>query len=160
VKSATGTIQRSLPLNTLSTQPTEVWPLVAYFFLVVTLVGGVMVLSYVIGERHRSHAADEPFESGIVTVGLARLRLAAKFYLIAVFFVIFDVEAVFLFAWAIAFRELGWVGYIEAFIFIVVLGAALAYLWRLGALDWGPARRSTSRSAKDARSPNRAMVSK
>ena len=82
-------------------------------------------------------AADEPFESGIVTVGLARLRLSAKFYLIAVFFVIFDVEAVFLFAWAVAFRELGWPGYIEAVIFIAILGAALAYLWRLGALDWG-----------------------
>jgi NADH-quinone oxidoreductase subunit A len=86
--------------------------------------------------------------------------LAAKFYLIAVFFVIFDVEAMFLFAWAIAFRELGWAGYIEAIIFIAVLGAALAYLWRLGALDWGPPRHSTSRSVKDARSPNRAMVSK
>ena len=62
---------------------------------------------------------------GIVTVGLARLRLSAKFYLIAMFFVIFDVEAVFLFAWAVAFRELGWAGYIEAVIFIGVLGAAL-----------------------------------
>ncbi len=150
-------------MNTSPTQTTEIWPLVAYFFLVVTLVVGVMALSYVIGERHRSRASratDEPFESGIVTVGLARLRLAAKFYLIAVFFVIFDVEAVFLFAWAIAFRELGWAGYIEAVIFIVILGAALAYLWRIGALDWGPARHSTRRSAKDARSPNHAMVSK
>ncbi len=147
-------------LNTPAIQSTELWPLVAYFFLVVVLIAGVMALSYVIGERHKARAADEPFESGIVTVGLARLRLSAKFYLIAVFFVIFDVEAVFLFAWAIAFRELGWAGYIEAVIFIAVLGAALAYLWRLGALDWGPARHSTSRSAKDARSPNHAMVSK
>jgi NADH-quinone oxidoreductase subunit A len=65
------------------------------------------------------------------------LRLSAKFYLIAVFFVIFDVEAVFLFAWAVAFRELGWAGYIEAVIFIAILGAALGYLWRQGALDWG-----------------------
>lgn len=147
-------------MNTPAIQSTGLWPLVAYFFLVVVLIAGVMALSYVIGERHKARAADEPFESGIVTVGLARLRLSAKFYLIAVFFVIFDVEAVFLFAWAIAFRELGWAGYIEAVIFIAVLGAALAYLWRLGALDWGPARHSTSRSAKDARSPNHAMVSK
>ena len=127
-------------MNASATQATEIWPLVAYFFLVVTLVGGVMALSYIIGERHRSKATDEPFESGIVTVGLARLRLSAKFYLVAVFFVIFDVEAVFLFAWAVAFRELGWPGYIEAVIFIAILGAALAYLWRLGALDWGPKR--------------------
>ncbi len=117
-------------------QSTELWPLVAYSFLVVVLIAGVVALSYVIGERHKARAADEPFESGVVTVGLARLRLSAKFYLIAVFFVIFDMEAVFLFAWAIAFRELGWAGYIEAVIFIFILGAALAYLWRLGALDW------------------------
>lgn len=119
-----------------------------------------MALSYIMGERHRSKATDEPFESGIVTVGLARLRLSAKFYLIAVFFVIFDVEAVFLFAWAVAFRELGWPGYIEAIIFISILGAALAYLWRLGALDWGPPRHSAGRFAKDSRSPNHAVVSK
>jgi NADH-quinone oxidoreductase subunit A len=122
-------------LNTPA-QLTEVWPLVAYFLLVIALTGAVLLLSHVIGERHSAGAADEPFESGIVTVGLARLRLSAKFYLIAMFFVIFDVEAVFLFAWAVAFRELGWAGYIEAVIFIGVLGAALAYLWKLGALDW------------------------
>jgi NADH-quinone oxidoreductase subunit A len=126
-------------LNTPA-QLTEVWPLVAYFLLVIALTGAVLLLSHVIGERHSAGAADEPFESGIVTVGLARLRLSAKFYLIAMFFVIFDVEAVFLFAWAVAFRELGWAGYIEAVIFIGVLGAALAYLWKLGALDWRASR--------------------
>ena len=125
-----------------------------------------MALSYIIGERHRSKATDEPFESGIVTVGLARLRLSAKFYLVAVFFVIFDVEAVFLFGWAVAFRELGWPGYIEAVIFIAILAAALSYLWRLGALDWGPKRHSAGKFAKrrkvpkHIRSPNHAVVSK
>ena len=154
-------VQRSLILECSAAQSTEIWPLVAYFLLVVTLVGGVLVLSYVIGERHRAGAADEPFESGIVTVGLARLRLSAKFYLVAMFFVIFDVEAVFLFAWAVAFRELGWAGYIEAVIFIAILGAALAYLWRLGALDWGSSRHSAGRFAKDSRSHkvNHAVVS-
>ena len=106
---------------------TEVWPLVAYFLLVIALMGVVLLLSHVIGERHRAGAADELFEGGIVTVGFARLRLSAKFYLIAMFFVIFDVEAVFLFAWAVAFRELGWAGYIEVVIFIGVLGGMLAH---------------------------------
>jgi NADH-quinone oxidoreductase subunit A len=124
-------------MNTVQGPPPEIWPLVAYFFLVVTLLAVIVGLSYVIGERHKSPEADEPFEGGIVPVGLPRMRFSAKFYLIAVFFVIFDVEAAFLFAWAIAFRELGWTGYVEAFIFIAVLAAALAYLWRLGALDWG-----------------------
>lgn len=99
-------------------------------------------------DTKKARAADEPFEGGIVTVGFARLRLSAKFYLIAMFFVIFDVEAVFLFAWAVAFRELGWPGYIEAVIFIGVLGAALAYLWRLGALDWGPVGRTPNRPSE------------
>jgi NADH-quinone oxidoreductase subunit A len=123
----------------------EIWPLVAYFFLVVMLITTVVVLSYIIGERHRRPAADEPFEGGIVPVGSARLRMSAKFYLIAVFFVIFDVESVFLFAWAVAFRELGWAGYIEAVIFIAILGAALVYLWRLGALDWGTPKPGAAR---------------
>lgn len=124
-------------MNTPAAQSAEIWPLIAYFLLVIALTAGVLILSHLTGERHRAGAANEPFESGIVTVGLARLRLSAKFYLIAMFFVIFDVEAVFLFAWAVAFRELGWAGYIEVVIFIGVLVAALAYLWRLGTLDWG-----------------------
>jgi NADH-quinone oxidoreductase subunit A len=129
-------------VDTPAAQLIDVWPLVAYFFLIVVLVAGILGLSYIIGERHTARAADEPFESGIVTVGLARVRLSVKFYLIAMFFVIFDVEAVFLFAWAIAFRELGWAGYIEVLIFIGILCAALAYLWRLGALDWGSSGRA------------------
>jgi NADH-quinone oxidoreductase subunit A len=128
-------------LNAPVAHSIEIWPLVAYFLLVIALVAGILALSHFIGERHTASAANKPFESGIVTVGFARLRLSAKFYLVAMFFVIFDVEAVFLFAWAVAFRELGWPGYIEVLIFIGVLVAALAYLWRLGALDWGSSRR-------------------
>ena len=97
-------------------------------------------------------ATDEPFESGIVTVGLARLRLSAKFYLIAVFFVIFDVEAVFLFAWAVAFRELGWAGYIEAVIFIAILGAALGLFMAAGRPGLGAQRGIRLQFAKESRS--------
>lgn len=119
---------------------THTWPLAIYFVIVVALVATLVTLSYFLGERHSARAADEPFESGVVTVGDAHLRLSAKFYLIAMFFVIFDVEALFLYAWAVALREAGWAGYAEALIFVAVLAAALAYLWRLDALDWGPRR--------------------
>ena len=71
----------------------------------------------------------------------ARLRLSAKFYLVAMLFVIFDVEALFLFAWAISVRESGWAGFIEATIFVAILLAGLVYLGRIGALDWSPSRR-------------------
>ena len=89
-------------------------------------------------------AADEPFESGIVPVGSAPLRLSAQFYLTAMIFVIFDVEAAFLFAWAVACREAGWAGFIEALVFVGILLAALVYLWRLGGLDWAPRGRPTA----------------
>ena len=72
------------------------------------------------------------------SVGNARLRFSAKFYLVAMFFVIFDVEALYLFAWSVSVRESGWVGFIEATIFITLLLVGLLYLWRIGALDWAP----------------------
>jgi NADH-quinone oxidoreductase subunit A len=98
-------------------------------------------LSYVLGERHKEKATGEPYESGMPPTGSARLRFDVKFYLIAMFFVIFDLEAAFLFAWAIALRDLGWLGYLEVVVFVGVLLVALVYLWRVGALDWGPSRR-------------------
>jgi NADH-quinone oxidoreductase subunit A len=119
---------------------TPVWPLVLYCAAVIALVGGMVAVSYLLGHRHTSKATIEPFESGIVTVGYARFRLPVKFYLVAMFFVIFDLETVFIFAWAVAFRDVGWVGYIDMLVFVGVLVAALIYLWRLGALDWGPQR--------------------
>ena len=117
---------------------TPIWPLVLYCAAVVVLVGGMTAASYVLGQRHTGKATLAPFESGIVTVGYARFRLPVKFYLVAMFFVIFDLETVFIFAWAAAFRDVGWVGYIDMLVFVGVLVAALVYLWRLGALDWGP----------------------
>jgi NADH-quinone oxidoreductase subunit A len=124
----------------------ELWPFLLYFVLVLLLVAGMLALSFVLGQRHRDRATGSPYEAGIVSEGSARARLSSKFYLVAMFFVVFDLEAVFIFAWALAARELGWAGYIEALIFIAVLVAALAYLWRAGALDWAPgSRRPRSR---------------
>jgi NADH-quinone oxidoreductase subunit A len=123
-------------------QTTTLWPLVIYAGAVIVLVTSMLALSYVLGQRHQGTATDEPYESGIVSTGSARLRLSAQFYLVAMFFVIFDLEAVFIVAWAVAFREVGWGGYIEVVVFIGVLLAALVYLWRQGALDWGAAGRT------------------
>jgi NADH-quinone oxidoreductase subunit A len=113
------------------------WALAAYLVAVVLLISAVIVISSVLGQKHKDRVTGEPFESGILPTGSARLHFSAKFYLVAMFFVIFDLEAVFVFAWAVAVPELGWTGYIEISIFIIVLLAALIYLWRLGALDWG-----------------------
>src|SRR5690349_21978246 len=93
-------------------------------------------LSYVLGQRHHDRSTDSPYESGILSEGTARVRLSAKFYLVAMFFVIFDLEAVFLYAWSVSVREAGWPGYVEVLIFVGILIVTLAYLWRVGALDW------------------------
>jgi NADH-quinone oxidoreductase subunit A len=114
-------------------------PLIVYSTLAV-LVTAAMLASYVLGQRHEDPATGTPYESGIVSEGSARVRLSARFYLVAVFFVVFDLEAVFLFAWAVAVREVGWPGYWEVVIFIGVLLAALMYLWGIGALDWAAKR--------------------
>jgi NADH-quinone oxidoreductase subunit A len=112
-----------------------IWPLVVYFALVIVLVAAVLLGSYLLGQRHSESATGEPYEGGIVSEGSARVRVSAGYYLIAMFFVVFDLEAVFLFAWAVAARELGWAGYCEVLLFVGVLVAALIYLWKVGALD-------------------------
>jgi NADH-quinone oxidoreductase subunit A len=117
-----------------------IWPLVMYCAAVIALISSMTAISHVLGQRHASKATVQPFEAGIVTVAYARIRFPVKFYLVAMFFVIFDLETVFIFAWAIAFRDVGWIGYINMLVFVGVLAAALVYLWRIGALDWGPRR--------------------
>jgi NADH-quinone oxidoreductase subunit A len=136
-------------MDTSTAHPALLWPLLVYFAAVVLLVAAMLGLSSVLGERHSQKATGEPYESGIVSTGSARLRLSADFYLVAMFFVIFDLEAVFLVAWAVAARQAGWAGYIEVLIFIGILGAALVYLWRIGALDWGAMGRTTRGNRQD-----------
>ena len=117
------------------------WPLFLYAGLVLLLTGVMLGLSYLLGERHKGKARGEPYESGIPPTGSARLRFDVKFYRVATYFVIFDVEAVFLLAWAVSVRQLGWPGYVEALIFVGILAVVLVYLWRTGALDWGTSGR-------------------
>lgn len=100
----------------------------------------MITASYFLGERHRERRMAEPYESGISPTGTARLRFHIQFYLVAMFFVIFDLEALFVIAWAVSIREGGWFGYIEMLIFIGILAAALVYLWKIGALDWSARR--------------------
>jgi NADH-quinone oxidoreductase subunit A len=124
------------------------WPLAVYLAVVLFLVAAVLVVSYLLGQRHRERTTGEPYESGSPPTGSARLRFSVGFYLVAMFFVVFDVESIFLFAWAIAWRDVGWTGYIEVVIFVGILMAALVYLWRVGALDWRAAGRRQNLRAK------------
>ena len=117
------------------------WPLGVYALAVLAVAGVMIGVSYFLGERHSDRAKGQPYGSGIVSTGSARVRFPAHFYLVAMFFVIFDLEAVFLLAWAVAAEEVGWLGYFEILVFVGILVAAWAYLWRIGALDWGTSKR-------------------
>ncbi|NLS43508.1 NADH-quinone oxidoreductase subunit A [BEV proteobacterium] len=116
------------------------WAFALFVIIAAGLCGFMLLGGFLLGGRARARAKNVPYESGINSVGSARMRLSAKFYLVAVFFVIFDVEALYLYAWAVSIRESGWLGFIEAAIFILVLLAGLVYLVRIGALDWTPPR--------------------
>lgn len=118
-------------------QGTELLPFIVYFGAVILLVLTMLGLSWLLGQRRANKATNMPFESGVVSVGTPQIHMSVEFYLIAIFFVIFDLETVFIFAWAVAFFELGWQGYAAIMLFILVLTVALIYEWRSGALDWG-----------------------
>ncbi|BAU74326.1 NADH-quinone oxidoreductase subunit A [Metapseudomonas furukawaii] len=114
------------------------WGFAVFLLGVVGLCAFMIGVSSLLGSKSIGRSKNDPFESGMLPTGSARLRLSAKFYLVAMLFVIFDVEALFLFAWSVSVRESGWAGFIEATIFIAILLAGLVYLWRIGALDWAP----------------------
>jgi len=124
-------------LNPPDTSHPVTWPLVIFFILTLLLVMFMLAVSALLGQRHRNRVSDEIYECGLISTGSARVRFAAKFYLMAMFFVIFDLESVFILVWSVTVRELGWIGYVEVSIFIGILLAALFYLWRVGALEWG-----------------------
>lgn len=128
--------------NTLSIilleQPIYFWPFLVYTLVAFVIVAVMIGLSYLLGERHKGKATNDPFESGIIPTGEAHLRFSSHFYLIAMFFVIFDLDAAFIMAWAVSFRELGISGYLGVAVFILVFVAVLIYELGIGALNFGP----------------------
>ncbi len=123
----------------LSNQIAEIWPIAAYFLILIVMLIAMMLLSHILGPKTRSRAKNTPYESGIIaarSLGIDNhTRFTNHFFLYAIFFVIFDLETIYLFAWVIAFDEVGWAGFIEASIFIGVLLAGLIYIIRIGALE-------------------------
>jgi NADH-quinone oxidoreductase subunit A len=117
-------------------------PLAPYLPLaVVLLIAGILpiVISFVsanLGPKRLSAVKSEAFECGSVAEGNARQRFAVKFYVVALLFIVFDVETVFLYPWAVNFKALGWFGYAEMAVFAVTLVIGLAYVWKKGALEW------------------------
>jgi len=132
--------------------------LLIYGLIVLSLVGAMLGVSYLLGGRHNDRATNDPYEGGILSTGSARIRFSAQFYLIAMLFVIFDVETIFILAWAIAFRELGWYGYAGVMVFVILLVVVLIYEWRNGALDFGPDGKKILKAYKRLKKQDHEMV--
>jgi NADH-quinone oxidoreductase subunit A len=112
-----------------------------YTLAIAVMVSVMVGASWALGPRRRGLPDANPFESGILPLHNTEMRFPSQFYLVAMCFVIFDLEMVFVFAWAVAVRPAGWTGYAGMMAFLALLLLALAYLWRSGALEWGPAQR-------------------
>lgn len=128
----------------------EFYPLVLYTAAAVLLIGLLLLAAWWLGAKSRAADKEIAYESGVIPTGTARLAYPVPFYLVAIFFIVFDVEAVFIFAWAVAWDELGLTGLIHITVFIVVLLLGLAWLWIKGGLDWGP-QKAVRRSTFDVR---------
>jgi NADH-quinone oxidoreductase subunit A len=129
------------PIDTagaLSPWEPGIFSLVIYAILILVFVGLQLFIAYWLGEKRPNPEKSRAYESGVIPTGTARFRYPVPFYLVAIFFLIFDVEAAFIFSWAIAFRELGWAGWLKISFFIVILLLGLLYDWNKGGLDWGP----------------------
>jgi NADH-quinone oxidoreductase subunit A len=111
-------------------------PLLIFAVITIVVVGALVTLSFVLGPSKPYKAKLLPYESGIVPTAPAHRRLSVRFYLTAMLFIIFDVEAVFFYPWAVILRQLRWYGVIEMGVFMLILVVALAHIWRKGGLDW------------------------
>ena len=124
----------------MNTIPIAFYQLAVYTIATTALIGVLLFAARWLGSSRHSPEKDIPYESGVIPSGSARLAWPVPFYLVAIFFIVFDVESAFIFLWAVARDLLGLDGLIQITVFIVVLLAGLAWLWKKGALDWGPSR--------------------
>ena len=111
-------------------------PVLIYMVIAVGLVGVIVLLSELLGKKTHCPTKDLAYECGMDPIGDARTRYSVRFYVIAMFFIVFDIEAIFLYPWAVVFKPLGWFGFWEMMVFIGILVVGLAYVWGKGALEW------------------------
>jgi NADH-quinone oxidoreductase subunit A len=129
----------------MPTSYTELYfPVLLQAVIAMALAAGLLTVSYLLGNRVRNRVKDMPYESGIVPTGDARQRFSVKFYLVGMLFILFDIEAIFLYPWVVVFRELKMAAFVEMLVFVVLILSGFFYIWKKGALDWsgaGPVKR-------------------
>jgi len=131
-------MQPILVAGALSPWQPGLFSLIVYAVIVLALTFILLVLSRWLGQRSPTKEKLRPYESGIIPSGPARLRYPVPFFMVAIFFLIFDVEGAFIFSWAVAAKPLGWAGWLQISFFIVVLLGGLVWVWAKGGLTWGP----------------------
>jgi NADH-quinone oxidoreductase subunit A len=132
----------------MPTTPTEVYfPVLLQVAIAMLVATGMLGASYILGKRVRNKVKDLPYECGITPVGDARQRFSVKFYLVAMLFILFDIEAIFLYPWAVVYRELKMFAFVEMLLFIVLILAGFFYIWKKGALDWSGSDRDGRRTS-------------
>lgn len=129
--------QVACSINGLSPWEPGTLALVVYAGVIVILILLLLALTSWLGVKHRTTEKLRPYESGIIPTGMALFRYPVPFYLVATFFLIFDIEVAFIFSWAVAFDQLGWLGWLQITFFMLVLLLSLLYVWMKGGLDWG-----------------------
>jgi NADH-quinone oxidoreductase subunit A len=116
--------------------PDTYFPVIVQVVIAVVVAGALVAISFLLGKRVKNRVKDSPYESGIAPTGSARERFSVKFYLVAIVFILFDIEAVFLYPWAVVYRELKLFGFFEMLLFVALVLAGFFYIWKKGALDW------------------------
>jgi NADH-quinone oxidoreductase subunit A len=112
------------------------FPVLVQIAIAVAVAAALVAISYFIGKRVKDRVKDSPYECGIAPTGSARERFSVKFYLVGIVFILFDIEAVFLYPWAVVYRELKMFAFVEMLLFIVLVLVGFFYVWKKGALDW------------------------
>src|ERR1700732_3958379 len=122
---------------------TEVYfPVLIQALVAMALAAGLLTVSYLLGKRVKNKVKDMPYESGIVPTGDARQRFSVKFYLVGMLFILFDIEAIFLYPWVVVYRDLRMFGFFEMLVFVILILSGFFYIWKKGALDWTETGRS------------------
>ncbi len=118
------------------------FPVLLQALIAMALAAGLLTVSYIFGKRVRNRVKDMPYESGITPTGDARERFSVKFYLVAMLFILFDIEAIFLYPWVVVYRELKMFAFVEMLVFVVLILSGFFYIWKKGALDWSGSHRA------------------
>jgi NADH-quinone oxidoreductase subunit A len=133
-----------------TTYPETYFPVLVQTVLAIVIAGALITLSFVLGKRVKNRVKDSPYECGMAPTGSARERFSVKFYLVAIVFILFDIEAVFLYPWAVVYRELKMFAFVEMLLFVVLIVCGFFYVWKKGALDWS----SEAPGVTSRRTPN------